>query len=165
MRQLRRILFDTNVYTTILDAKKTERFVNPALRGKTVFYGFSVIRQELRAIPKNIMLSHQNYRSVSLEYYDLLVRNHHLDLTATIESLARSYQKEYSGGISTRKLWHDFLIVACAAINNLNIVVTEDRHSLSSPLAKRAYHQVNSRNGYQTPQFYSLQDFEETLPV
>ncbi len=166
MNQPLRVMLDTNAYTTILDLQHASKYTNLVFLNKVVFYGFSIVRQELRAIPKTQRLNEQNYRILGLTYYDLLVRNHHLEKTKKMEELAESYLHEYDSGISKKKMWKDFLIVACASINNLDIVVTNDSHSMSSPIAQRAYSKINKKWEYSTPRFLTLQYFSEfVFPV
>jgi hypothetical protein len=158
-----RVLLDANVLAPIIDDGKTFSFRQIAKSGKVVFYGFSIVRKELRAIPLHIKKDEKSFRGTILAYYDLLVKDHQFSLTASIELLAKEYESEYSGGISTKKLRHDFLIVACASFHHIDILLTDDQHSLSSELAVKAYEKVNARRNLRNPVFRTLHDFEASF--
>lgn len=53
----------------------------------------------------------------------------------------------------------NFLIVACASINELDIVVSEDNKTMLSEYAIRTYDTVNSLRSHRTPKFIHYEDF------
>ena len=105
----------------------------------------------------------RNYRGILLSGYDNIVKQHNYNLTPVVETLAEEYWKEYRGGISKDKLWNDFLIVACASLHNLDIIVSEDNHSMASGSAKTAFSKANKINQLREPVFYSLKEFAKLL--
>ena len=163
MKQPLRILFDTNVYGILAEE------ASPALLGKmetsenVIIYGFSLVRKELRDTPKNLVQKGRKFRNILLNYYDNLTADHDLQLTKLVQVLAEEYLKNYSGGISKNKLRGDFTIVACASFNHLDILVSEDNHSMLSKKAIDAYNKVNAENGLRTPSFYSIKQLESLL--
>lgn len=158
-----RVMLDTNVYGIVV-GKETDAVLTKARDShRTIFYGFSVVRKELRAIPSKWENAEGNFRSLLLDYYDKLIGVHTFVPTKRLESLAQQYSDEYSGGISKRKLWNDFLIVACASVHNLDIIVSEDKHSMQSELALKVYDAVNSKYGLKTPVIHSIKAFEKLL--
>lgn len=86
-----------------------------------------------------------------------------MQLTKLVEVLAEEYLKKYAGGISKKKLRNDFLIVACATLNHLDILVSEDNHSMFSRKAIEAFNKVNSENGLNAPNFYSIKQLAQLL--
>ncbi len=58
-----------------------------------------------------------------------------------------------------KKLRDDFKIIACASFHALDVLVSEDRHTLLSPLVIEACKKVNNRNKLVSPTFFSLIDF------
>ncbi|MDO8537776.1 MAG: hypothetical protein Q7S21_02725 [archaeon] len=158
-----RVLFDTNIYGTIAEenlyplADKIEKTEN------IIVYGFTIIRKELRNTPKKLMVSGENFRNLILEQYDYLVGNHELQVNKVIEGLAQEYMLNYEGGIPKYKLKNDFLIVACASLHQLDIIASDDKHSMSSLKALETYRKVNFENNLRTPNFYSLMEIEKLL--
>ena len=53
--------------------------------------------------------------------------------------------------IGKRKIINDFKIVACASIKKMDIVYSEDKHSLKSVYATKAYDIVNFKLNLRTP--------------
>jgi predicted nucleic acid-binding protein len=155
-----RVLLDTNVYGILAESASPDFLDKIGSSERVTVYGFSVVRKELRDIPRNLQLSGKGFRSVLLNYYDSLVGKHDLPLTRLIEVLAEEYFSTYSGGISRKKLENDFLIVACASIHGLDVLVSNDEHSMFSKKALEAFEKVNSENGLRTPKFYSLEQFK-----
>ncbi len=158
-----RVLLDTNIYGFFFEGDDPQ-FLPVALKtGKVVFYGFEVVRKELRATPKKFKHGNRSYRSLLLSVYDELVKGHSYRLSPVVEALAQEYSKEYAGGISKKELWKDFLIVACASIHGLDLIVSEDNHSMVSAPAISAYKKVNARNDLREPVFYSMEKFKKLL--
>ncbi len=158
-----RVLLDTNVYGIVV-GKETAVILNNARDSrKTIFYGFSVVRNELRAVPTKWENAGGNFRNLLLDYYDKLTGPHAFASTKRIEFLAQEYSDFYSGGISKRKLWNDFLIVACASVHELDIIVSEDKHTMQSELVLKVYNIINAKNRLTTPTIHSIRVFERLL--
>ena len=128
-----------------------------------IVYGFTVVRKELRDTPKNLVKKGRKFRSTLLKSYDALIQGHDLQLTKPVEALGEEYLTNYTGDISKKKLRNDFLIVACATLNQLDILVSEDNHSMFSRKAIEAYNKVNSENGLKAPNFHSIKQLERLL--
>jgi len=45
----------------------------------------------------------------------------------------------------------------------LDILVSEDKHSMFSEKAMEAYRKVNGENGLKTPKFYSFEELKKIL--
>ena len=58
---------------------------------------------------------------------------------------------------------NDFQIVACATIHQLDILVTQDRRTMISEDARRAYEIANRKNKLETPAFLSVEIFNKLL--
>ncbi len=150
-------MLDTNVYEFLhlqyLDSVR--KLINEQ---KIVVYGCKVIRKELREISPKARLDGRSFRNLLLSIYDELTEGHDYQLESVAENLAEQYWNEYDGGIAKRKLMNDFLIVAISSVHNLDIIVSEDAHSMKSGQAIRAYLKVNNENGFRTPAFYSVKE-------
>ncbi|MBI5553743.1 MAG: hypothetical protein HY917_03300 [Candidatus Diapherotrites archaeon] len=157
-----RLILDTNIYGLIVE-KDTELLVKAQTTSKVTICGFEVIRTELRDTPKQLRHKNRNLRNVLLSGYDNIVKKHSYRLSPLIEDLAGEYWKEYKGGISKKKMWNDFLIVACSSIHRLDIIVSEDNHSMISEPALAAYRRVNGKNELKEPAFHSLDQFAKLL--
>lgn len=155
-------MLDTNVYGVLVEPRKEELTRKMTEKSTILFYGYDVIRTELRATSKARIVG-QNLRIELLLLYDKLVGCHAFQTNTKIAGIATEYALNYRGGISQRLLANDFLIVACASVHQLDIVVSEDRHSLLSPLAMSAYAAVNEKHRLPMPTFYSLEEFEKRL--
>lgn len=157
MRMQLRAMVDTNVYELLHLG-----YLNPLTRlieeGKIVAYGCRVVRKELRDIPTSIKRNGKSFRNILLSIYDELTENHEYQLESVSENLAAQYLGEYEGGIPKRKLMADFRIVAISSLHNLDIIVSEDSHSMKSGHAVRAFLKVNNAHGFRTPAFYSMKE-------
>ena len=163
MAQKLRVLLDTNVYGYLLD--QAEREWVDSLRGSDqfVFYGFKVIRQELRAIPRHLLHGNRNYRSLALGLYDHLVKERGFGLDSLVEALAGEYARAYRGRVSKQKLRNDFLVVACATLHRLDILVSDDEKTMLSGKAREAYREVNKRFAWPQPKFYTITEFRKRV--
>ncbi len=159
----RRVLFDTNIYGLLIERRESETVVKGYESRKFIFYGFDLVREELRNISAEKRQGKSSLRRLVLEFYDGIVRQHHCPQTPAIERIANEYLQEYHGGISKQSLRSDFQIVACASIHGLDLVVSADNHTMLSKLARRAYEIVNQKNHLKTPSFHSLEEFQKLL--
>ncbi len=164
---MKRLLADTNFYGLL--AKDSER-LNIVDDIKTnrglIIYGFKTIRNELRDIPKKIKIESKNLRIDLLNLYDEIVGKHNIKFTDIIAKRADDYYKayrEFGGSKAKNEIVNDFIIVACASLNNLDIVVSNDERSMLTENAIRAYNLVNSVIRKRTPQFISYEKFRNIL--
>ncbi len=155
-----RVIFDTNIYGELVE-KDRDYLIKKISESTTVIvYGFEIIRKELRAAPSNTR-EYLHLRQDLLRTYNKIVSHHSFRVNTAIAALATEYALNYKGGISKHRMVSDFLIVACASIHRLDVIVTEDNHSMNSFLARQTYHKVNIKNGLKDPAFYSLMEFEK----
>ncbi|MBI2598464.1 MAG: hypothetical protein HYW50_04680 [Candidatus Diapherotrites archaeon] len=163
MKQPVRVLIETSVYGILAEESPPVTLGKIGSSENVIIYGFTVVRKELRDTPKNLVKKGRKFRITLLNSYDALTQGHYLQLTKLVEVLAEEYLKNYTGGISKKKLRNDFLIVACATFNNLDILVSEDNHSMFSTKAIEAYNKVNMENGLKAPNFYSIKQLAQLL--
>ena len=162
-----RVLADTNIYGTL--SKDPERLsIVGGIKSnrKLIIYGFKIIRDELRNIPKKIKIEGKNLIIDLLNLYDEITGKHNLKFTDDIVKRADDYYRayrEFGGSKSKNEIMNDFVIVACASVNNLDIVVSNDERSMLTENAIRAYKLINSVIGITTPQFISYEKFKKML--
>ncbi|HLC79204.1 MAG TPA: hypothetical protein VJG83_02120 [archaeon] len=148
-------MLDTSVYEfLVLD--RLDDLTKKIEEGKIIVYGCSIVRKELRETSKSAKLKGKSFRNALLSAYDSATDKHSYPAESIVDFIAEEYWKEYEGGISKRKFMNDFRIVALASIHNLDIIVSEDNHSMKSGMAIETYRKVNQRNGFRTPVFYSI---------
>ncbi len=167
---MKRVLLDTNVYEHILrhfgEAELQRLFEQDLM----VFYGTAIVRKELRGISATLKIAVdrrlRSLRIVLLNLYDALNGEHVYGITPEMELLAEKYFVAYrmAGGIKSKdEILADFIIVACAASKNLDIVISEDAKTLLSKNALSAYRLVNELDAKRTPEFISFEEFKELL--
>ena len=91
---MKRAILDTNVYGEIVergDSGLVRRFVERSFAKSlgSIIYGNSVVRKELREIPKMTEKS-RKFRLAVLSLYDVLVGSHSFQLTDDVYGLASS---------------------------------------------------------------------------
>jgi len=155
-----RCIFDTNIYGLIIEKKilfsELKKILN---KKKLIIYGSDVIRKELRNTPLHMKVGSEKLRLKLLDIYDNIVGNRTFETTDLAEGLAKLYFKEYKSikGIqSYKKIRNDFLIVAIASLNDLDIIITEDNKTMCSPKAKRSYNKININNDLNPPTFIGI---------
>ena len=162
---MNKILFDTNIYgLLVIDPDRKE--IHHKIHDSHFFiFGFEIIRHELRDTPKHIVFNNRNLRIDLLSVYDDLVKKTYT-FDQTIHTLAEHYFKAYQGfggGISKSDIFPDFCIVACASQKQLDIVVSEDKHSLLTENALKAYQLVNDIKKIRTPNFLRYAEFKKQI--
>ena len=58
---------------------------------------------------------------------------------------------------------NDFLIVACASKNNLDIIVSNDNITMLAENAIKAYKNINKMLSLKTPKFIDYKEFKEII--
>lgn len=166
-KKMKRILPDTNVYGLLAkDSERLEVVRNIKSNKDLVTYGFKIIRNELRDVPKNIKVAGRSLRIDLLGLYDELVGNHVIESTSNITKTAENYYKayrEFGGSKSKDEVINDFVIVSSASLNNLDIVISNDERSMLTENAVRAYNLINSVVNKRTPKFISYGQFKKIL--
>ena len=164
---MKRIILDTNIYGLILkDPERLEVVELMKTKSKMTIYGFKVIRNELRDVPKLIKVQQRSLRIDLLNLYDSIVEDHLLDFNAQVTKIAENYYKafrEFGGTKSKEEIIDDFMIVSAASLNNLDIVVSNDEKSMSNESALRAYNLINSVLNKRTPKFIMYNQFKNLL--
>ena len=147
---MRRILLDTNIYGLIADKKEAEEFKNLINKSNSIVYGCSIVRKELRDVPKtNTILTNQgvrNLRNFLLTLYDSITKDHSIIINEKTNMLAEKYLAYFiqiTGKTAIEHLKNDFLLIACASIHKLDLVISNDNKTLLSIDAVRAYNFIN----------------------
>ena len=167
---MKRIMIDTNVYEFLLKYIERSVLEDVLFQKRLIFYGSDIIRKELREIPKSrketIGGQLKSLRNILLSLYDFVVEKHHYKTTKQMEELADKYFIVYRtfGGIAEKKeINNDFKIVACASLNNLDILASEDIKTMLSDKALMSYASVNNLLGFKTPKFIKFKEFRNRL--
>ena len=155
---MRRLLLDTNIYGLIVENQERQQFESLVEKTKVTIYGCSIIRKELRNTPKKEKIlteqGIQKVRLLILSLYDTIIKNHEINITDKTIQLANKYLKQFSeitGKTVLDHLKNDFILVACASLNNLDVVVSEDHKTLLSKEAITAYRTVNTSEDLPLP--------------
>ncbi|MBI4148332.1 hypothetical protein HY490_03515 [Candidatus Woesearchaeota archaeon] len=96
------------------------------------------------------------------------MKDHQLPETVKIAETALNYftvYRELGGTKSKDEIESDFLIVAAASINNLDVVVSEDESTLRSELARKAYLIVNGVQKLRNPEFIGYENLKRLFSV
>lgn len=169
---MKRVIFDTNIYGRMIE-KAELGFIADNAAGVLVNYGSVVVRQELRGYRGKEVVNYEGkvrkFRSLLLEAYDSLVKKTY-EIDEKTDRLAEEYFITYRklGGAKLREeILNDFLIVATAAIHELEIIYTEEQEgaakTMRSPEALKAYEIINELNGLHSPQFKNYEELKATL--
>lgn len=128
MIMMKRMLFDSSVYGRLVEDSELIGMLLKQIPEKFVIYGSETIRRELRDTPKYVRHEGKNLRIFLLNIYSSVTR-------------------EQGGARSNEKMRDDFLIIATAAIYNLDIVISDDEKTMFSESSIKAYRIVNEKSG------------------
>ena len=164
---MRRIILDTNIYGLIVEDPNRD-IVRYGIEKKkaVIVYNLPLIRKELRDTPRNIRFEGENLRNYLLRIYDQFTINHELKFTRETEELADNYFTLYTelGGHSAKtEIIKDFIIVASASLNSLDIVVSNDNKTMLSEKAIKSYTIANQIKKIRTPRFLDYEQFKKEL--
>ncbi len=166
---MKRVILDTNIYGEIIRDDAVNYVLDNISKSNIIIYGASLIRKELRDVPKKEVVASEGrkmkLRNIVLSLYHSLAKKD-LDITQEIANIAKNYMNTYRtiGGItSAKRLMDDFLLVALAAKYNLDIVYSSDRETMVSDLARKSYDIVNKILGLRTPIFRTYGDFKNDI--
>lgn len=166
---MKRILLDTNIYEFILKEIDRQVLSNLSEKKQIAIYGNDVIRRELRDLPKKEVTRVEdkvrNLRITLLSLYDFLVKETY-SVNDVVSNLADKYFVSYvslGGKAKREKIIDDFLIVACAAVKNLDIVVSGDNKTMLSGVSLKSYSIVNGLAKKITPQFIGFDEFKKEI--
>ena len=164
---MRRTLLDTNIFGLIaVDEERdsiTSKLTGPS---EWILYASSVSRMELRSVPQSIRGKNRNVRVDLLTIYDNLIGKHTYPVTDSIRGIAAKYHAaflEVGGTTPERKLLDDFLIVATASFHQLDMVVSDDRNTMCSTLARKGYFIVNTALSLSMPACISYAEMKKQL--
>ena len=157
-----RVIFDTNIYGLLIKEKNIDEITNKIKEDKEFkIYNYIPIRKEIRNIPKRTKES-KRARILILQLYDSITEEHILKESIKIGCLAKKYYDNYRehGGIYgwDTNIRIDFMIVACAVLNELDIVYSDDKHTMLSKPALKSYKHINLKENLRTPNFYHYND-------
>tara|TARA_Y100000310_G_C20643064_1_gene795034 strand:- start:1319 stop:1825 length:507 start_codon:yes stop_codon:yes gene_type:complete len=157
-----RVIFDTNVYGHLLKEPDGIEIEEKIIKENDfIVYGYGPIRKEIRDIPKVTKLS-KRARVLLLGMYDRITKKHFLKHSIDITELAKKYYHHYRnlGGIynwdTTIRI--DFMIVACASFNGLDLVYSADNKTLLGKTALKSYNHINMKENLRTPGFLKYND-------
>lgn len=163
---MKRVLFDTNVYTALLkEGEAGKSVVVQAAALGFRFYGFDEVRHELKAAPRMVAHFSENLRADLLRLYEEIIAREY-SFEQKMMDLAVEYYNAYrsfGGGISHKDIITDFLIVACASLKEVDVVVSQDSGSMLNVYAKRAYAEVNSKHSLSVPKLWAYEAFKKEI--
>ena|SRR3989338_5563431 len=164
---MKRVILDTNIYGLLAkDAERLKIVGRLKVESGLVVYGFKLIRNELRKVPKTIKIEQRSFRIDLLNLYDSIIEEHILEFNNNLVKIAENYYKAYKelgGSKSKDELINDFMIVSVASLNNLDIVISNDEKSMKAEKAIRAYKLINSVISKRTPQLISYEELKKLL--
>lgn len=159
-------LFDTNIYGKIVIDEEVD-IIEKIIDSKLVVYNFALIRDELRnTSKKKIFKGGRKIRISLLNAYDQITTRQVIPITKEISSLAESYYREYKrlgGGVSKKKMFNDFKIVACATVKSCDIIVSEDNKTMRGRKALSAYGVVALAHNLRPPAFIGYLELKRGL--
>ena len=165
MAAMLRVIFDTNIYGIIIleNPEIVEKIVRDT---DLVVYNFKPIRRELRDIPKKERIKELSKRNFALQIYDQITKNHYLSESIKIDKLALKFYNRYraEGGIrdwKTTNIKIDFTIVACACLNSLDVIYSNDESTMISKPALKAYKHIAIKESLKVPNFWRYKDLKE----
>ncbi|MBI2661858.1 hypothetical protein HYX11_00170 [Candidatus Woesearchaeota archaeon] len=163
---MKRLLLDTNIYgllTVDSDLHLLHSLIEQK-RGEFRIYGFSVVRKELKKVPKKVVGGVNVQASLLRAYSYFIVKEY--DIEGMFERIAEEYYKNYvffGGNLLKEEIYNDLLIVACASVKNVDIVVSEDNGTMWNEVFRKAYENVNLKFNVGNPSFIRYKQFKELL--
>jgi len=168
---VKRILLDTNIYGKIIEQNDLDFVLENIAKSGIIVYGCDVIAKELRKVSKDkVTISggkKKRLRNLILGLYHALVKKSLIvtDETYEIANLYYATYKKLGGATSEEKLFTDFVIVALASRNNLDIVYSADTETMLSYLSLKTYDIVNTIRKIRTPNFKKYGDFKNEIKM
>lgn len=174
-------VLDSNVYGELTVDPAGAKVVMNVKEDKSLYvYGLDIIRDELMAVPPELVDKGEQIRKAVLVVYRAIV-DEELTLPPLAAYLASKYFEEfcrlrelgrYKKVVGTKALAKlrkfteddlrvDFQIVATASLIGADIVVSMDARTILSPVAADAYGSVNIRNRLRTPALVKYSEFRE----
>jgi len=159
-----RVIFDTNIYGKLVEESNFEDIATK-IRNDSDFkvYGFQLIRRELRDTPKKSKLGRLNKRNLLLNLYDGITNGRYLEDSIKIHKIAMKFYNSYrtfDGIQNWESINMDFTIVACASFYRLDIVISDDIHTMLSKNALKAFKHICIKEGLWHPNFWKYSDLK-----
>ncbi|HLC71543.1 MAG TPA: hypothetical protein VJI32_06030 [Candidatus Nanoarchaeia archaeon] len=163
---MKRVLPDTNIYglLTVDPDLHTLHQQLEIKKGDITIIGFSIIRKELKKVPKKV-IDGINIQASLLRTYALFISKEY-EMENSLVGLAQNYYEAYVslGGTDVKEdIYNDLLIVACASLKNITIVVSEDNATLANQWFQKSYAIVNKKRGIMLPRFIKYKEFKNLL--
>jgi len=157
-----KVLFDTNIYGSLAEEQDREEIEKRIKEEKDfIVYNFPLIRTEIRSIPK-ITKASRKARILLLNMYDRITEGHFLKNSINITNLAKMYFDHYRNLGGTygweTNIRIDFMVVACASFNGLDIVYSGDQRTMLGKEALKAYKYINIKENLRSPYFLKYED-------
>ncbi|MCH8004453.1 MAG: hypothetical protein IH934_07545 [Nanoarchaeota archaeon] len=169
----RTYILDTNVYGEILIDPNSDELARKIRRNKSfLIYGVDLVERELSETPLHMRYKGSITRRLLIELFESL-SDEIIIVGPLAEHLAEDYFKKYkelskSGKYKIVKerydeksLKTDFEIIAVASLKGVDVVVSSDKRTLLSQLAKDVYAHINSIDGLRTPELIEYKKFKE----
>ena len=166
-------ILDTNIYGELLIEPNSDELIQKIKTIKHFFiYGVDVIEKELSETPSHVKYGGKMTREVLFTLFDSLV-DEIIKVSPIAKYLAEEYHKKYrelakSGKYRITKekydkknLKIDFQIIAIASIKSVDIIVSADKRTMFSQLAKDIYVHINKINSLRTPELLEYEKFKE----
>ncbi len=162
----KRVLLDTNIFATIIEKTDVKNIENLKEKKIITVYGSDLIRKELRDIPKDIKYQGKSLRVLVLSFYDSIVKES-FKTTGLIEELATQYFEVLRSlqPNTDKKIIKDLLIAATSSINEIEIVVSDDKKTMLSPNATKAYEIVSKIRKLRMPEFIGYEKFTRSFSL
>lgn len=165
---MKKLLLDSCIYGEMAVDPELEYIQKAYNQNEFDFvYGMPLIRKELRNTAKNKRQSNRNLRIFLLSLYDQFVgtRDLHVDEPELLR-IAQEYYEQYrqlGGNFSIHELLYDYIIVACAARKEMDLVVSNDHATMLSDLSLKSYALVNKNLKLRNPDFIDYPKFKSLL--
>jgi len=168
-------ILDTNVYGEILIEKNSEKVIDNIEKDKSLYiFGVDIIKEELHDVPSDKKIKGKIFRETILSAYNSLI-DEELISPPIARYLASQYYKNYSKLMKSGKyifkkkelkyseedLKNDFQIIAIAALKGIDIIVSADKRTMLSDIAKKTYDVVNKINNLRTPRLIDYFEFRK----
>ena len=165
-----RILFDTSVYGKLIGEFPIEAksfHLHSTLRKRFIVYSCNVIRAELRRAPQLPTPTGADLRRSLLHLHDTIVRNQ-FSIDKEVDALAIAYFKRAKdiGSVKVQSwdsMQNDLSILACATLQRLDVVFTNDLRTMLGRYVVSAVREVNQARGLTSPSLLPYEDLKLIL--
>jgi hypothetical protein len=148
---MKNLLLDTNIYGLALEKKDVANILiflaeeKQKSGKKYIVLGSEIINDEINATP------HKETRIKLSDLYQIVISGE-IRLTDKIKLLALDYFNECKNN-NVRITLEDCQIVASSCFANVNLIVTENRKTMTSPKALEVFAFINKKKRLGVPKF------------